>query len=55
MDSFTAIQIAEGLLDVDNEDLEAEAWQVLVDTGLAWHYICASWFTTQPSHLRSEM
>jgi hypothetical protein len=42
MDSFTAIQIAEGLLDVDNEDLEAEAWQVLVDTGLAWQL--QGWF-----------
>jgi hypothetical protein len=42
MDTFTAIQIAEGLLDVDNEDLEAEAWQVLVDTGLAWQL--QGWF-----------
>lgn len=42
MDTFTAIQIAEGLIDVDNENLEAEAWQVLVDTGLAWQL--QGWF-----------
>jgi hypothetical protein len=36
MDNFTAVQIAEGLEgDVDKERY-LEAWQHLVDTGLAW-------------------
>ncbi len=36
MDSFTAISIIEGLIDVDNEDLETDAWQTLIDSGLVW-------------------
>lgn len=36
MDSFTAIGIAEGFIDADSEEQEIEAWQHLVDTGLAW-------------------
>lgn len=35
MDTFTAIMIAEGAEDSD-EDTSVAAWQHLIDTGLAW-------------------
>ena len=35
MDDFRAVMIAEGVEEVDN-DVMREAWQHLVDTGLAW-------------------
>jgi hypothetical protein len=35
MDSFSAIQICEGLQDASEEET-LDAWQHLVDTGLAW-------------------
>ena len=35
MDNVDAIMIAEGNLDVSEEE-QIEAWQHLVDTGLAW-------------------
>jgi hypothetical protein len=35
MDSFSAIQICEGLQDASEEET-LNAWQHLVDTGLAW-------------------
>ena len=36
MDSFTATGIAEGFIEADSEEQVIEAWQTLVDTGLAW-------------------
>ena len=36
MDNFTAVGIAEGFIEADHEDQVIEAWQHLVDTGLAW-------------------
>lgn len=42
MDTFTAVGIAEGFIDVDDEDQEALAWQTLIDTGLAWQL--QGWF-----------
>lgn len=40
MDDFTAVGIAEGFIepdpDRDAEEQQREAWQYLVDTGLAW-------------------
>ncbi len=36
MNNFIATGIAEGWLDADNEEQVIEAWQHLVDTGLAW-------------------
>jgi len=35
MDNFEAVGLAEGFIDGD-EDQVIEAWQHLVDTGLAW-------------------
>ena len=36
MDSYEAVGIAEGFIEPDNEEQVIEAWQYLVDTGLAW-------------------
>ena len=36
MDTFTAVMIAEGVEDAESEEQFLEAWQVLVDTGMAW-------------------
>ena len=35
MDNYSAVGIAEGFIEAD-EDQVIEAWQHLVDTGLAW-------------------
>ena len=46
MDAFTATMIAEGAWDMagvePSEDAQIEAWQTLVDTGLAWRL--QGWF-----------
>ena len=42
MDSFTAVGIAEGFIDADSQEQQIEAWQFLVDTGLAWQL--QGWF-----------
>lgn len=36
MDTFTAVGIAEGFIEAESEEQYLEAWQQLVDTGLAW-------------------
>jgi len=36
MDSYEAVGIAEGFIEPDNEEQVIEAWQYLVDTGIAW-------------------
>lgn len=36
MDNFLAVGIAEGFEEAQNEEQVIEAWQHLVDTGLAW-------------------
>jgi len=36
MDSYNAVGIAEGFVEADSEEQVLEAWQYLVDTGLAW-------------------
>ena len=36
MDNFTAIGIVEGLMEADSQEQFLEAWQHLVNTGLAW-------------------
>lgn len=49
MDTFTAIGIAEGFIDADSEDQVIEAWQLLIDTGLAWKL--QGWFGRTASQL----
>ncbi len=36
MDNYLAVGIAEGFEEPKNEEQVVEAWQYLVDTGLAW-------------------
>ena len=36
IDSYTAVGIAEGFIEVNSEEQVLEAWQFLVDSGLAW-------------------
>jgi hypothetical protein len=36
MDNYTATGIAEGFIECDSEDQYIQAWQHLIDTGLAW-------------------
>lgn len=36
LDAYTATGLAEGFIEADNEDQVIEAWQYLIDTGLAW-------------------
>jgi len=42
MNQYTAVGIAEGFIDAESEDQYLEAWQYLVDTGLAWRL--QGWF-----------
>jgi len=36
MDSYTAVGLTEGFIEADNEEQLIDAWQYLIDTGLAW-------------------
>lgn len=36
MDNFEAVGICEGFIEATDEKQQLEAWQHLVDTGLAW-------------------
>ena len=36
MDNFTAVGIAEGFVEAESDEQTIEAWQHLIDTGLAW-------------------
>ena len=42
MDNFTATMIAEGAQEPEDLDQYVEAWQHLIDTGLAWRL--QGWF-----------
>lgn len=42
LSSYDAIGIAEGFVEADSEEQVLEAWQYLVDTGLAWNL--QGWF-----------
>ena len=42
MDNYLAVGIAEGFEEAKNEEQVIEAWQHLVDTGLAWQL--QGWF-----------
>jgi hypothetical protein len=49
MDNYLAIGIAEGFEQAESEDQVIEAWQHLVDTGLAWQL--QGWFGRTASDL----
>jgi len=36
MDNFTAVGIAEGFVEAESDEQTIEAWQHLIDTGMAW-------------------
>ena len=36
MDNYTAVAIAEGFEEAESEEQVIEAWQYLIDSGLAW-------------------
>lgn len=42
MDTFTAVGIAEGFIEAESQEEFLEAWQFLVNTGLAWRL--QGWF-----------
>ena len=52
MDSYTATGLAEGFIEADSEEQVIEAWQYLVDTGLAWKL--QGWFGRTAQHLINE-
>lgn len=52
MDSYTATGIAEGFICPDSEDQIIEAWQTLIDTGLAWQL--QGWFGRTAMELIEE-
>ena len=42
INSFNAVGIAEGFIEAESEEQVIEAWQFLVDSGLAWQL--QGWF-----------
>jgi len=52
MDTFTAVGLAEGFIEAESEEQVIEAWQLLIDTGLAWKL--QGWFGRTASHLIGE-
>lgn len=42
MDQFNAVGIAEGFIEAESQEQVLEAWQFLVNTGLAWQL--QGWF-----------
>jgi hypothetical protein len=52
MDNFTATGLAEGFIEAESEEQVIEAWQHLVDTGLAWRL--QGWFGRTAQHLINE-
>lgn len=42
MNTFDATGIAEGWIDAESEEQVIEAWQTLIDTGMAWRL--QGWF-----------
>lgn len=49
MDSYTAVGIAEGFIEVEDEEQVVEAWQHLIDTKMAWSL--QGWFGRTAAHL----
>jgi hypothetical protein len=52
MDNFTATGLAEGFIEAESAEQVIEAWQHLVDTGLAWRL--QGWFGRTAQHLINE-
>ncbi len=52
MNIFDAVGIAEGFIEADSEEQVLEAWQTLVDTGMAWQL--QGWFGRTARHLIEE-
>ena len=52
MDNFTATGLAEGFIEAESEEQVIEAWQHLVDTGLAWQL--QGFFGRTAQHLINE-
>ena len=49
MDNYTAIGLAEGFIEAENEQQEIDAWQHLVDTGIVWKL--QGWFGRNAARL----
>ena len=52
MDTYQAVGLAEGFIEADSEDQVLEAWQTLVDTGMAWQL--QGWLGRTARHLIEE-
>ncbi|MEN9419846.1 MAG: hypothetical protein RI988_3467 [Pseudomonadota bacterium] len=52
MDNYTAVGLAEGFIETDDETQVVAAWQHLHDTGLA--YQLQGWFGRTAQHLLAE-
>ena len=52
MNNYTATGLAEGFIEAESEEQVLEAWQHLVDTGLAWQL--QGWFGRTAQHLINE-
>lgn len=52
MSNYTAVGIAEGFIEAGSEDEIREAWQHLIDTGLAWQL--QGWFGRSAVQLIEE-
>lgn len=52
VNSFNAVGIAEGFIDAESEEQVIEAWQYLIDSGLAWKL--QGWFGRTANQLIEE-
>jgi len=52
IDSFNAVGIAEKFIEAESEEQVIEAWQFLIDSGLAWKL--QGFFGRTASHLIEE-
>lgn len=52
MNTYDAVGIAEGFIEAESDDQYIEAWQTLIDSGLAWKL--QGWFGRTASRLIGE-